>query len=106
MGDFYVLFYCKCQLTDGESKENLGKGTAGAEKKRGYLYKYYDMAQNVLERLLERYMDEGITDLENPQVLELDDFKEFGSPLKIVKLFGNKKKYIEAVKELEKEIYA
>ena len=51
-------------------------------------------------------MNEGITYLENPQVLELDDFKEFGSPLKIVKLFGNKKKYIEAVKELEKEIYA
>ena len=36
---------------------------------------------------------------------KVDDFKEFGSPLKIVKLFGNKKKYLEAVMELEKEIY-
>lgn len=92
------IAFDKKPLTKAERANNV--------KKRGYLYKYYDMAQNVLERLLERYMDEGITDLENPQVLELDDFKEFGSPLKIVKLFGNKKKYIEAVKELEKEIYA
>ena len=92
------IAFDKKPLTKAERANNV--------KKRGYLYKYYDMAQNVLERLLERYMNEGITDLENPQVLELDDFKEFGSPLKIVKLFGNKKKYIEAVKELEKEIYA
>ena len=92
------IAFDKKPLTKAERANNV--------KKRGYLYKYSDMAQSVLERLLERYMNEGITDLENPQVLELDDFKEFGSPLKIVKLFGNKKKYIEAVKELEKEIYA
>lgn len=92
------IAFDKKPLTKAERANNV--------KKRGYLYKYSDMGQRVLEKLLERYMNEGITDLENPQVLELDDFKEFGSPLKIVKLFGNKKKYIEAVKELEKEIYA
>ena len=92
------IAFDKKPLTRAERANNV--------KKRDYLYKYSDMAQSVLERLLERYMNERITDLENPQVLELDDFKEFGSPLKIVKLFGNKKKYIEAVKELEKEIYA
>lgn len=92
------IAFDKKPLTKAERANNV--------KKRGCLYKYSDMAQSVLERLLERYMNEGITDLENPQVLELDDFKEFGSPLKIVKLFGNKKKYIQAVKELEKEIYA
>ena len=92
------IAFDKKPLTKAERANNV--------KKRGYLYKYSDMAQDVLEKLLERYMNEGITDLENPKVLELDAFKEFGSPLKIVKLFGNKKKYIEAVKELEKEIYA
>ena len=74
-------------------------------KKRGYLYKYSDMAQRVLEKLLDRYKNEGIVNLEDTKVLELEDFKEFGSPLKIVKMFGNKKKYIEAVKGLEKELY-
>ena len=51
-------------------------------------------------------MNEGIENLEDTKVLELEEFKEFGSPLNIVKIFGNKKKYIEAVKALEKEIYA
>ena len=92
------IAFDKKPLTKRERANNV--------KKRGYLYKYSDMAQNVLERLLERYMNEGIKNLEKTEILELDDFKEFGSPLKIVKLFGNKKKYIEAVRELEKEIYA
>ncbi|WP_294360714.1 type I restriction-modification enzyme R subunit C-terminal domain-containing protein, partial [uncultured Clostridium sp.] len=91
------IAFDKKPLTKAERANNV--------KKRGYLYKYSDMAKNVLEKLLDRYMNEGIVNLENTKVLELDDFKEFGSPLKIVKLFGNKKKYLEAVMELEKEIY-
>lgn len=92
------IAFDKKPLTKAERANNV--------KKRGYLYKYSEMAQQVLDKLLERYMNEGIKDLEKTEVLELDDFKEFGSPLKIVKLFGNKKKYIEAVKELERQIYA
>lgn len=92
------IAFDKKPLTKAERANNV--------KKRGYLYKYSDMAKSVLEKLLERYQDEGVINLEDTKTLELDDFKEFGSPLKIVKLFGNKKKYIEAVKELEKQIYA
>lgn len=92
------IAFDKKPLTKAERANNV--------KKRGYMYKYSDMAQSVLERLLERYMNEGVKNLGKIETLELDDFKEFGSPLKIVKLFGNKKKYIEAVRELEKEIYA
>ena len=70
------------------------------------MYKYSDVAQKVLEGLLEKYQSEGIKDLEDTKILELEPFNELGSPLKIVKSFGNTKKYLEAVKELEKEIYA
>lgn len=92
------IAYDKKPLTKAERANNV--------KKRGYLYKYSEMAQHVLEKLLERYMNEGIADLEDTKILELDEFKEFGSPLKIVKFFGSKKKYLEAVKELEHQIYA
>lgn len=92
------IAFDKKPLTKSERANNV--------KKRGYMYKYSDMAQSVLERLLERYKNEGVNNLEDTKILELEEFKEFGSPLKIVKLFGNKKKYIEAVKELEKQIYA
>lgn len=92
------IAFDKKPLTKAERANNV--------KKRGYLYKYSDMAQSVLEKLLNRYMNEGINNLGKTEVLELDEFKEFGSPLKIVKLFGSKQKYLEAVRELEKEIYA
>lgn len=93
------IAYDKKPLTRYERANNV--------KKRGYLYKYSDMAQKVLESLLDKYSsDKNIDDLTDTKVLELKPFDKFGNPLKIVKAFGGKKKYIEAVKELEKEIYA
>lgn len=93
------IAYDKKPLTRYERANNV--------KKRGYLYKYSDMAQKVLESLLDKYSsDKNIDDLIDTKVLELKPFDKFGNPIKIVKAFGGKKKYIEAVKELEKEIYA
>ena len=63
------------------------------------------MGQQVLEALLEKYKDEGIAQLEDTKILKLKDFEKFGSPMKIVKLFGGKEGYLKAVKELEAEIY-
>lgn len=92
------IAYDKKPLTRYERANNV--------KKRGYLYKYSDIAQKVLENLLDKYSTDKNIDLKDTKILELKPFDEFGNPLKIVKAFGGKKKYIEAVKELEKEIYA
>ena len=92
------IAYDKKPLTRHERANNV--------KKRGYLYKYSDMAQKVLESLLDKYSTDKNLDLKDTKVLELKPFDEFGNPLKIVKAFGGKKKYLEAIKELEKEIYA
>jgi type I restriction enzyme R subunit len=92
------IAYDKEPLTKLERVNNV--------KKRGYLYKYSDMAQKVLENLLDKYSTERNIDLKDTKVLELKPFDEYGNPLKIVKEFGGKKKYIEAIKELENEIYA
>ncbi|WP_283696391.1 EcoAI/FtnUII family type I restriction enzme subunit R [Clostridium perfringens] len=92
------IAYDKKPLTRHERANNV--------KKRGYLYKYSDMAQKVLESLLDKYSSDKSIDLTDTKVLELKPFDKFGNPLKIVKVFGGKKKYIEAIKELEKEIYA
>lgn len=92
------IAYDKKPLTRSERANNV--------KKRGYLYKYSDIAQKVLENLLDKYSTDKNIDLKDTKILELKPFDEFGNPLKIVKAFGGKKKYIEAVKELEKEIYA
>ena len=91
------IAFDKKPLTKAERVNNV--------KKRGYLYKYSEMGQQVLEALLEKYKDEGIAQLEDTKILKLKDFEKFGSPMKIVKLFGGKEGYLKAVKELEAEIY-
>ncbi len=74
-------------------------------KKRDYFAKYGDQARNVLEALLDKYADEGIENIEDMKILQVNPLDQFGSPLEIVKLFGGKKQYLKALTELENEIY-
>jgi len=75
-------------------------------RKEDYLSKYSGVAREVLEALIDKYQDEGRFDFEDVEVLELNPFNKFGNPIKITKSFGGKNKYIQAMKELEKNIYA
>lgn len=81
------------------------KERANNVKKRNYFTKYGDQAKKVLEALLDKYADEGIANIESIEVLRVNPFDEFGSPLEIINQFGSKEKYLEAVKELEIELY-
>jgi type I restriction enzyme R subunit len=93
------IAFDKKPLTKAERIKNV--------KKRGYLYKYSKQMQKVLEILLNKYADFGVTELENLKILEQKEFSEqFGGPLQIIKLFGGKKEYLKAIKELEQELYA
>ena len=81
------------------------KERANNVKKRNYFAKFGERARKVLEKLLDKYADEGLENLESMDVLKVTPFDEFGTPLEIVKEFGGKDKYLKAIKELEKEIY-
>ena len=74
-------------------------------KKRDFFSKYNGAAREVLEALLDKYMNTGIYEIENTKILQLDPLKQYGSPIKIVSLFGGKDGYWKAVRELEKELY-
>jgi len=74
-------------------------------KKRNYFSKYGEKARIVLKKLLDKYASDGIENIEEMQILKLSPLNELGSPLEIISFFGNKNKYLEALKELEKEIY-
>ena len=74
-------------------------------KKRDYFTKYGEQARKVLETLLDKYADEGVTNIESMDILKVKPLTDYGSPLEIIKQFGSKTKYIEAVKELEQELY-
>lgn len=97
--DFIIhLAYGKKALTRKERAENV--------KKRDIFHKYGPEAQKVLEALLDKYMNEGISQLENRKVLTLDPFRQMGSPANIARFFGGNKQYFEAIKELEAELYS
>ena len=38
-------------------------------------------------------------------ILKLPPLSEIGTPMEIIKYFGNKNSYLEAIKELEKALY-
>ena len=59
----------------------------------------------MLSALLEKYMDEGISELEDTRILDNAPFDRIGSPKRIANLFGGKEAYLRAVKELERAIY-
>jgi type I restriction enzyme R subunit len=81
------------------------KERANNVKKRNYFTKYGVQARKVLETLLDKYADEGVENIESIEVLRVKPFDEYGSPLEIISHFGNKQHYLEAVKELENELY-
>ena len=100
MDDFDLichLAYDKKPLTKSERANNV--------KKRHYLYKYSDLAQKVLSALLDKYAKDGIKDIEDTKILQLEQFAKLGSPMKLVKEFGGKDAYLKAVRELENEIF-
>lgn len=92
------VVYDKPPLTRKERAQNV--------KKRNYFTKYSETAQKVLNNLLEKYADEGVSEIENIHILKVKPFDEMGRPLEIIKkAFGDKKGYLNAVHELENEIY-
>ena len=84
-------------LTRRERAENV--------KKRNYWTKYGDKARSVLAALLDKYAETGIEEIEDMKILTVEPLKNFGTPQEIVNIFGGKTHYLEAVKELESEIY-
>lgn len=74
-------------------------------KKRDCFAKYGESARKVIDALIEKYADEGIENLESLEVLKVQPLTEYGSPMEIIHEFGGKEKYLEAIKELEVELY-
>ena len=91
------IAYGRKPLTRRERAENV--------RKRDIFSKYGPEAQKVLNALLEKYMNEGISQLENRKVLSLDPFRQMGSPASIARMFGGNQQYFDAVRELETLIY-
>jgi type I restriction enzyme R subunit len=100
-GDFDLIChiaYDQPPLTRKERANNV--------KKRNYFAKYSEKARAVLEALLDKYADEGITTIESPKVLKLRPFDAMGTPVEIVnEMFDGKEQYEKALTELTNELF-
>ena len=88
-----------------DKKPLTRKERANNVKKRDFFSKYSGVAREVLEALLDKYMNTGIYEIEKTEILKLDPFFKLGKPAKIAGYFGGKQGYLKAVKELEQAIY-
>lgn len=88
-----------------DKKPLTRKERANNVKKRDFLSRYSGVAREVLEALLDKYMNTGIYEIEKTEILKLDPFMKIGKPSKIAGYFGGKQGYLKAVKELEDAIY-
>ncbi|ELU8525216.1 DEAD/DEAH box helicase family protein [Salmonella enterica] len=92
------VVYGQPPLTRKERADNV--------RKRNYFTKYSDAAQTVLSNLLDKYADAGVEEIENIQVLKFKPFDQMGTLQEIITDgFGDKGTYMQAVSDLESEIY-
>jgi len=92
------VVYDQPPLTRKERAENV--------RKRNYFAKYGEQAKEILNALLDKYADVGIEHIETMNVLKVQPINELGTPLEIVKMFGGRDKYLEAIRELESQLYS
>lgn len=78
---------------------------AAQVKKRDTFAKYGPPVRAVLDALLQKYADSGIQSVESLDILKVDPFSDFGTPVEIVTLFGGKPAYLAAIAELETALY-
>ena len=75
-------------------------------RKRNVFARYGDKTRAVLNALLDKYADGGLKSMESLDILKVDPFTAFGTPIEIIRLFGSKQKYLAAIQELATQLYA
>lgn len=90
--------YGKKPLTRSERIKNL--------RSHDYFAKYEGVAREIIDKLVEKYAEEGITAIDDIGDLTVSPFTDYGSPIEIVSLFGGPEGYRAMVKGIEEALYS
>jgi type I restriction enzyme, R subunit len=74
-------------------------------RKRDVFTKYGPQARVVLDALLQKYEDDGVIGLDDPKLLKVRPFDAMGTPLQLLREFGGREKFEQAVHELQAALY-
>ncbi len=105
VGKGYSAFDLICHVVYGQPPLTRQE-RANNVRKRDVFTKYGEQARKVMEALLDKYADEGVAPIEDVSVLTVQPFNTMGRPIEIIKGFGGKAQYQQAVRDLEEELYA
>jgi len=76
-------------------------------KKKDYFAKYEGKAREVIDALLEKYADIGITAIDDIGDLQVSPFTEFGTPVQIVnQIFGGREEYLKVINQIQISLYS
>jgi type I restriction enzyme R subunit len=89
--------YDQPPLTRRERADNV--------RKRDVFGKYGDQARAVLDTLLQKYQDEGVVDLGDLRILQVPPLDQMGTPLELVRGFGSRAEFEQAIHELQDALY-
>lgn len=93
------IAYGKKPLTRKERIENV--------RKNDYFAKYEGKAREVIDALLEKYADIGITAIDDIGDLQVSPFTEFGTPVQIVnEIFGGRDAYLQVISQIQTSLYS
>ena len=74
-------------------------------KKRDAFTRYGDQARAVLEALLAKYADEGLLNLDDTKILKIPPLDQLGTPVQLVRAFGGRPGFEQAVHDLQAALY-
>jgi type I restriction enzyme R subunit len=74
-------------------------------RKRDIFTKYGPQSRAILNALLEKYQDEGVMNLDDPRILQIAPFDKMGTPLQLIKEFGTRGDFEQAVHEMQNALY-
>ena len=78
---------------------------AKSVREGGFLDSYNDFQRNIINMLLDKYIEFGLDEITKTTVLKLDEFARFGSPVRIAEQFGGTEAYSQMTENLVKELY-
>ena len=55
--------------------------------------------------MLAKYADEGVVNLDDTNVLKIAPFSALGTPVQLIKAFGDRQSFEQAVHELQSALY-
>ena len=92
-------------VKDMRAAKEYTRRTVGKARKRDYFARYGDQARIVLDALLEKYADGGLDELEDTAVLKVPPLNDIGTSVEIVRLFGSKRDFRVALRDMTSQLY-